>query len=121
MRDPILTTFGAALVLGTVSLARGETQTPPVQDTNQIKWVGSASSGLDLSREAGPGYIIEKLGHTTHEYVTLRIAEKFHYAISDRARLWETVEYLPQVDKWDNYIINFEIGVEADLSKSQKF
>lgn len=74
----------------------------------------------DLSAEVGPGYIVEKLGHTDHDYATLRIAEKFHYAFSDRARLWQTVEFLPEVDKFDNYIINFEIGVEADLSKSQK-
>ena len=32
--------------------------------------------------------------------------------------LWESVEYLPQVDKFDNYVINFQIGVEAALSKS---
>ena len=36
----------------------------------------------------------------------------------DRARLWQSVELLPQVDKFNNYVVNFEIGVEAAVSKS---
>jgi putative salt-induced outer membrane protein YdiY len=76
---------------------------------------------MDLSGEFGPGYIIERLGTNDHSFATLRIGEKFHWAISDRARMWQTVEFLPQVDKFDNYIVNFEIGIEADLSSSKKF
>jgi putative salt-induced outer membrane protein YdiY len=34
--------------------------------------------------------------------------------------LWETAEILPQVDDFNNYIVNFEIGVEADLNSSKK-
>jgi putative salt-induced outer membrane protein len=74
----------------------------------------------DLSLEGGPGYIAEKLGDTTHSYVTLRIAEKFHYQISEHAKAWESIEYLPQVDNFNNYIVNFETGVEAALNKSNK-
>lgn len=76
---------------------------------------------MDLSGEVGPGYIIERLGTNDMNFATLRIGEKYHWAISDRARLWQTAEFLPQVDKFDNYIVNFEIGVEADLSSSKKF
>ena len=47
------------------------------------------------------------------------MGEKFHHALSDRARIWESVEWLPQVDDFNNYIINGEIGVEADLSKDK--
>jgi putative salt-induced outer membrane protein len=74
----------------------------------------------DLSLEGGPGYIDEKLGDDYLSYVTLRIAQKFHWQISDRAKLWESIEYLPQVDHFDNYIVNFEVGVEAALNKSNK-
>jgi hypothetical protein len=30
------------------------------------------------------------------------------------------VEFLPQVDNWNNYIVNAEIGVEAKLTKGNK-
>ena len=75
----------------------------------------------DLSADVGPGYVFQKLGNDSISYATVRVGEKFHQALSDRARLWETAEILPQVDKLDNYIVNAEIGIEADLTKDQKF
>jgi putative salt-induced outer membrane protein YdiY len=74
----------------------------------------------DLSLEAGPAYIYEKLDDHSHNFATLRVAEKFHYAISAHARAWETLEFLPQVDNFDNYIANAELGVEASLNKSDR-
>jgi putative salt-induced outer membrane protein YdiY len=74
----------------------------------------------DLSLEAGPGYIFEKLDDQTQSFATLRVAEKFHYTITPRARLWETLEFLPQVDNLNNYIANAEFGAEASLNKSDK-
>ena len=35
-------------------------------------------------------------------------------------RLWETLEFLPQVENFNNYIANGELGVEAGLNKSEK-
>ncbi|HKI70682.1 MAG TPA: DUF481 domain-containing protein [Verrucomicrobiae bacterium] len=75
---------------------------------------------VDLSGEVGPGYVIQSLGGQESDFATLRVAEKFHYAISDRARIWQSVEWLPQVDKFDNYIINAEIGIEADITPDKK-
>jgi putative salt-induced outer membrane protein len=75
---------------------------------------------VDLSLEGGPGYIAQKLDDDSTSYVTLRLAEKFHWQISDRAKLWESLEYLPQVDDFSNYIVNFELGVEAALNKGNK-
>jgi putative salt-induced outer membrane protein YdiY len=73
-----------------------------------------------LSVEAGPGYIVQKLGDDSKSYATLRLGEKFNQALSDRARLWQTAEILPQVDDFNNFIVNFEIGIEADLNSSKK-
>jgi putative salt-induced outer membrane protein len=78
------------------------------------------TKATQLSGEAGPGFIVQKLGDDQQTYATLRVGEKFNQALSDRARLWQTAEWLPQVDKFGNYIINFEIGIEADLSSSKK-
>ena len=77
-------------------------------------------TNTDLSVEAGPGYVVEKLGDVRKNYATLRVGEKFHHAVSDRARVWETAEWLPQVDDLNNYIINGEVGVEADLNVTGK-
>lgn len=68
--------------------------------------------------ELGPGYVFEKKSGQTDNYATLRISERFEHRLSDRARVWQFAEYLPQVDDWDNFIINAEAGVEADLTRS---
>jgi putative salt-induced outer membrane protein YdiY len=73
----------------------------------------------DVSVEAGPGWIDEKLGHRYMNFAVFRVAEKIHQTISDRARFWETLEYLDQMDNLDNYIVNAEIGIEADLTKKK--
>jgi putative salt-induced outer membrane protein len=75
----------------------------------------------DLSGEVGPGFIVEKLGDSDKDYLSLRVAEAFHYQLSDRARVWQTAELLPQVDKFENYIFNFELGIEADLTAMNNF
>jgi hypothetical protein len=34
--------------------------------------------------------------------------------------VWETLEFLPEVDNLDNYIANAELGIEASLNKSDR-
>jgi putative salt-induced outer membrane protein YdiY len=75
----------------------------------------------DLCVEIGPGYLFENVAGVKDDYATLRVGEKFHYALSDRARITQTAEWLPQVEDFNNYIINFLIGVEADLTADKKF
>jgi putative salt-induced outer membrane protein YdiY len=70
-----------------------------------------------LAVEAGPALIAEKVGDEKDEYVALRFAERFEHKFSDRAKIWQSVEYLPQVDDFQNYIVNAEVGVEAALTK----
>ena len=75
---------------------------------------------MDLCGEVGPGYVYERLGNANDSFVTLRFADKFHRELSDRARVWQTAEWLPQADKLDNYVINAETGIEADLTADKK-
>jgi putative salt-induced outer membrane protein YdiY len=70
--------------------------------------------------EIGPGYVIQKLGGEEDDYITLRLAERLDHKFSDRAKLWQAVEYLPQVDDFANYIINAELGVETAITKKFK-
>ena len=70
-----------------------------------------------LAFEAGPSFVLEKQGDDTDEYIALRLAERFEHKFSARAKMWQSVEYLPQIDRWGNYLINFEIGAEASLTE----
>ncbi len=72
----------------------------------------------NLRGEAGPGFIYEKQGNDSTGYFTLRLAERFEHKISDTAKVWQSLEFLPQVDKFENYLINAEVGIEAALTKA---
>jgi putative salt-induced outer membrane protein YdiY len=71
-----------------------------------------------LAVEAGPAGVLQKLGETTRGYATLRLGERYEHKFSATARLWESFEILPQVDRFSNYYINAEIGIESALAKS---
>jgi putative salt-induced outer membrane protein len=71
-----------------------------------------------LAAEVGAGYQYEHLGDDYNSFMTARAAERFEHKFNDRARLWQTAEYLPQVDKLENYFFNFEIGIETAITKS---
>jgi putative salt-induced outer membrane protein YdiY len=71
-----------------------------------------------LAAEVGAGYQYEHLGDDYNSFITARAAERFEHKFNDRARLWQTAEYLPQVDKLENYFFNFEIGIETAITKS---
>lgn len=75
------------------------------------------SETTSFSAEAGPSFIVEKVGGETDEYLALRIGEKFEHKFSERARIWQMAEILPQVDDWENFIVNAEIGAEAGLTE----
>jgi len=68
--------------------------------------------------ETGPGLIFQRLGGADTAYESLRLAERFERKLNNGARLWQKAEVLPQVDKFDNYLVNAEIGAEALLTKT---
>ncbi len=74
----------------------------------------------DLSAEVGPGFLFEKLNGLTQNFVTLRVGETFHHALSDRARIWESANIMPQVDRFSNYIVTAEAGIEADITADKR-
>ena len=52
-----------------------------------------------LAAEAGPGFVAENLsGKEAEQYVTLRFAERFEHKFSDRAKVWQSAEWLPRVE-----------------------
>lgn len=70
-----------------------------------------------LSVEVGPGFIYERQGGEESGYFTLRLAERFEHSFSESAKIWQSAEIIPQVDDWENYLINVEVGVEAALTE----
>ena len=76
------------------------------------------NTNTQFSAEIGPGFVIEKQGHDSTGYFTLRVGEKFEHKFNDRVRVWQSAEILPQVDDFENFLINAEVGVESALTKS---
>lgn len=76
------------------------------------------SEKLTLSVEAGPGYVWEDLdGVGTDDYATLRFGEKFEWKFNAKSRLFQSFEYVPQIDEWSNYNLVASVGVETALTE----
>jgi putative salt-induced outer membrane protein YdiY len=71
------------------------------------------SDETKVNGEIGPSFIYEKLGSNTLSYVTMRVTERAEHAFGKGAKIWEQVDYLPQVDDFNNYLLNSEAGAEA--------
>jgi putative salt-induced outer membrane protein YdiY len=70
-----------------------------------------------LSGEVGPGFVEEKLGDDSWEqYMTLRVAERFEHKINDRSKLWQSAQWQPQMDDFDNYLLNAEVGLSTAIT-----
>lgn len=76
-------------------------------------------TNTSLAVEAGPSLVIQETGTSGHRdnsrFWTLRAGERFEHKFSATARVWQSFEIFPQVDKFDNYYFNAEIGAEAAL------
>jgi putative salt-induced outer membrane protein YdiY len=83
-----------------------------------------------LSGEFGPGYVFEATSgtvdtppsgtdvvHSTDDYLTLRFAERFEYKLTKNAKIWESVEFVPEATDFGNYTMTAELGIETAISK----
>ena len=71
-----------------------------------------------LSVEGSPAFIYEKQGlRKAHGYMALRLAERFEQKLNDKTKIWQSLEVLPQVDHWKNYILNAELGIDTAITK----
>ena len=72
-----------------------------------------------LSVEAGPSVVMEKYDHLPSDtYIAARFGEKFEHKLSDTAKVWQTAEYIPQIDRWvEKYLITGEVGISAAVTK----
>ena len=70
----------------------------------------------ELTLEAGPAYLWEKVGGARNDYLALRFAERYVCQALKNAKLVQSLEYLPEAEDFDNYLLIGEIGLEAAMS-----
>lgn len=87
-----------------------------------------------LSAEIGPSWVIEKTDvehpnqpappppnpdFVTSEwrnYWALRAGQRFERQLTKTSKIWQALEILPQIDDFNNFIVNAEVGAEAALN-----
>ena len=72
-----------------------------------------------LAFEAGPSVVFENLeAEHSDTYFGVRFAERFEHKLTDTTKIWQSVEYVPRVDRWvEKYIITAEVGIDTAITK----
>lgn len=78
---------------------------------------------VSLKTDAGLSYIDQKLRDETLEnsldgVLALRVTERCDLKLSETAAAWQAVEYLPDTDAFDSYLMNTELGLETRITGS---
>jgi|GEM_PF-608657 len=58
--------------------------------------------------------IVEELD--SEDTFALRVSQTFEHQLSERAKIWQSLEYLPEFSDFDNYLLNATVGIEAALN-----
>lgn len=74
------------------------------------------NDATQVSVEVGPSYVFERVDSQTDSHPALRVAERIEHKLSATARVWESAEYLPDTERFSDYLVNAEVGVEAALN-----
>lgn len=72
-----------------------------------------------LAGELGPSVVFENLKTKPAEtYLGFRVGERFEHKLTETTRVWQSFEYIPQVDRWqEKYLLIGELGIEAAINK----
>lgn len=72
-----------------------------------------------LAVEAGPSLVLEKFrGQNADTYLAARFAERFEHKLTETTKVWQSLEYMPRVDRWtEKYIITAEVGIDTAITK----
>jgi putative salt-induced outer membrane protein YdiY len=72
---------------------------------------------LPSGRRRPPILSSSRIGGEQSNYGTIYAAEKFTWKISERSRLWQSLDFSPQIDDLENNVTNFELGVASKLTE----
>lgn len=90
-----------------------------IAPTATIGYYVIKKENLKLSFETGPGYVWEELvGTGYNDYATIRFADNFEWKFTSKSRLFQSFEFLPQIDDWSNYVMTAAVGLETELYKN---
>lgn len=72
-----------------------------------------------LAVEAGPSLVLEKYkGQNSDAYLGARFAERLEHKLTDTTKIWQSLEYIPRVDRWtEKYILTAEVGIDTAITK----
>lgn len=71
-----------------------------------------------LSAEVGPGYIWEELdGSGKNDYAIIRFAENFEWKFGEKTRLFQSLEYLPEISDFGNFLLNAVVGIGTEIHR----
>ena len=74
------------------------------------------SDTMSLGFEAGPGYVVERKGNVDDNAWTMRAAERGEWQALATSKIWESVEYVPHLDDFQQYVITAEAGAQAAIT-----
>ncbi len=70
-----------------------------------------------LTLEAGPSYVWEKVDGLSDDYLALRFAQRYTCQATETAKLVQSLEYIPEIVDFDNYLLTAEVGVEVAMNE----
>lgn len=77
-----------------------------------------ASDRTVLSAELGPGYVAEKKGGEEEGFLAGRAAQYLEILLTDSLQVWQTVEFVQNLEDSAVYFVNAELGLETVLVSS---
>ena len=77
-----------------------------------------ASERVVLSAELGPGYVAEKKGGEKEGFVAGRAAQYLELLVTDSLQVWQSVEFVQNLEDSAVYFVNAEVGLETVLVSS---
>lgn len=96
-------------------------------DIAQIDYRATIGPGLGVyllkndkssfSIEIGGSYIWESVADVSDNYFAIRFAERFSHAISGTAKIWQSAEYLPKANDFQDYLLTAELGAESAMTE----
>ena len=75
---------------------------------------------VELTAELGPSYIWERVARDRDNYLALRVAERFTYQLSDTAQIWQSAEFIPKTEEFDDFLVKTEVGVSAAMNSKMQ-
>ena len=68
-----------------------------------------------LNAEVGPGYVAEKKGGEEEGFLAGRVAQYLEFLVTDSLQVWESVEFVQNLQDSGVYFVNTELGLETIL------